>query len=229
MSIIARLDREGREVILAAKELALTHQHEAVLPEHIMLAMLRDERLAVVRYLYELELDVDHMREGLEKFMERHKPSQPASPEQMEFHPRTQEILKAAALEAERNPSGKITCFQLMTAMLYELGGLPGLILAEQGVDFRKLRQGFRRWRDDQRKGERLGELELLENGEKKPAGETLSPHEAARKMRETLDQLSRGLEQVQREVVRLRDALSRLREALSFLTPQEEEREEDD
>lgn len=228
MSIISRLDREGRGIILAAKELALLHQHEAVLPEHIMLAMLRDERLAVVRYLYELELDVDHMRVGLEKFMERHKPSQSATPEQIEFHPRTQEILKAAALEAERNPTGKITCFQLMTAMLYELGGLPGLILAEQGVDFRKLRQGFRRWHQSQHKRERLGELELLENGEKKLAQRALSPSKAASRLPEMIDQLSSGLEQVQREVVRLRELLNQLRETLAFLTSQEEKGDDD-
>ncbi|MEE8518979.1 MAG: Clp protease N-terminal domain-containing protein, partial [Dehalococcoidia bacterium] len=155
---------QAQQAIGTSYEIVRRYRHPQWDVEHVMLALLEDEKSVPVQLLKELGVDVDSVRADVERVLEETpKLSEQAS--QIHPTPRAMTLLDVAKGEAARLHDDFIGAEHLFIAAISDQRGDSARILAEHNVDKEKIYQALQRVRgghriDDPRAESRYQALE---------------------------------------------------------------------
>ena len=135
---LRRLTSKGRRILWKAEVEAVTVGSPAVGPGHILLAILRSPQTAAARILEETKVDVASLREAITESLESGAERRPG---RRALSVQGRNVLRAAALEAERTGVRFIGTEHLLLGVLANAGELGATTLAEAGLDFRGVRK----------------------------------------------------------------------------------------
>jgi len=145
-----RFTELAREALAASQELVHQYKHSQWDVEHILLALLQQEKGLVGDILEELNIDVEAVRQQVEAALEK-IPRVTYETGQIYATPRVAQLLKMANDEADRLKDEFISTEHLLIAIIGEEKGEASAILKRLGVDqekvygaLQKLRGGHR-------------------------------------------------------------------------------------
>src|SRR5215475_12315036 len=147
-----RLTEKAQEALGAAQSLAARHNHQQVDVEHLLAAMLDQERGLASSILNKAEVSVDGLKERLERELQRlpavSGPS--GGPEQIYVTGRLNRLLAHAEDEATKLKDDYISIEHLLLAMTDDTG-TTGRLLKEFGVSRERLMKALQEVRGSQR------------------------------------------------------------------------------
>ena len=134
---LRRLTGRGRRVIRHAELEAARLGHEAVGPGHVLLAILESPQTAAARVLRDSGVDLGPLRDAL---IDTLPPGVARDDSRRPLSAQGRNVLRSAALEAERMGVRFIGTEHLLLGALASAGRLTSGALAAAGIDFRSLR-----------------------------------------------------------------------------------------
>jgi len=135
---LRRLTGRGRRVIRHAELEAARLGHDAVGPGHVLLAILESPQTAAARVLRDSGVDVGPLRDAL---IDTLPPGVARDDSRRPLSAQGRNVLRSAALEAERMGVRFIGTEHLLLGALASAGRLTSGALAAAGIDFRSLRR----------------------------------------------------------------------------------------
>ena len=134
---LRRLTGRGRRVIRHAELEAARLGHDAVGPGHVLLAILESPQTAAARVLRDTGVDLGPLRDAL---IDTLPPGVARDDSRRPLSAQGRNVLRSAALEAERMGVRFIGTEHLLLGALASAGRLTSGALAAAGIDFRSLR-----------------------------------------------------------------------------------------
>ena len=137
-----RFTEQAQEALALSQELVRQYQHSQWDVEHILLALLQQERGLVGDILRELGVDVGVVKEQVAASLEK-IPKVAYETAQIYATPRINALLMASAAEADRLKDDFISTEHLLIAIAGEDKGEAAMILKEFGIDQEKIYQAL--------------------------------------------------------------------------------------
>jgi len=145
-----RFTEQAQEALALSQELVRQYHHNQWDVEHILLALLRQERGLVGDILQELGVDVEGMRQQAEAVLDK-MPKVAYETAQIYATPRIAQLLQAATAEADRLKDEFIGTEHLLIAITVEERGEAGGILKGFGINQEKVFQALQKLRGGHR------------------------------------------------------------------------------
>ncbi len=133
-----RFTEQAQEALALSQELVRNHQHSQWDVEHILLALLQQEKGLTGEILKKLGVNADEVRRRVEGALEKTPKVSHETP-MIYATPRTVRLLDNAAAEANRLKDEFIGTEHLLIAMAAERGGEAASILGDFGIDQEKV------------------------------------------------------------------------------------------
>jgi len=152
-----RLTEQAQEVIAASQELVRRYRHNQWDVEHVLLALLEQERGVTREILQELRVDVELVKRKVEATLENF-PKVAYEAGQIYATPRVAALLENAHREADRLKDEFVSTEHLLIAIAGETRGEAAAILAESGVNQEKIYQALQKIRGGHRVTDRQAE-----------------------------------------------------------------------
>ncbi len=145
-----KFTEQAQEALALSQEIVRQYHHSQWDVEHILLALLRQERGLVGEILRELGVDTEAMRRQVEAVLEK-SPKIAYETEQMFATPRVAQLISKAGEEAGRLKDDFIGTEHLLVAMAGEEKGEVSGILHRLGIDQEKVYRALRKLRGGHR------------------------------------------------------------------------------
>jgi len=145
-----RFTEQAQEALAASQELVRQYHHSQWDVEHILLALLQQERGLVGDILRELGVDVEAVKREIETSLEK-TPRVTYETGQLYATPRIANLIKAAGEEADRLKDEFIGTEHLLIAIAGEEKGEAAVILERLGVDQEKVYSALQKLRGGHR------------------------------------------------------------------------------
>ncbi len=145
-----RFTEQAQEALTLSQELIRQYHHSQYDVEHILMALLQQERGLVGEILRDLDVDVDEVKRRVEVALEK-IPKVAYETGQIYTTPRIPQILQAATAEADRLKDEFIGTEHLLIAITGEEKGEAASILKGLGVDQEKVFQALQKLRGGHR------------------------------------------------------------------------------
>jgi ATP-dependent Clp protease ATP-binding subunit ClpC len=145
-----KFTEQAQEALALSQEIVRQYHHSQWDVEHILLALLRQERGLAGEILAELGIDVEAMRRQVEAALEK-SPKVAYEAGQIYATPRVAQLLSKAGDEAKRLKDEFIGVEHLLVAMVGEERGGAAAILHRMGVDQEKVYRALRKLRGGHR------------------------------------------------------------------------------
>jgi ATP-dependent Clp protease ATP-binding subunit ClpC len=145
-----KFTEQAQEALALSQEIVRQYHHSQWDVEHILLALLRQERGLAGEILAELGIDVEAMRRQVEAALEK-SPKVAYEAGQIYATPRVAQLLSKAGEEAKRLKDEFIGVEHLLVAMVGEERGGAAAILHRMGVDQEKVYRALRKLRGGHR------------------------------------------------------------------------------
>ena len=149
---MARLDKltvKAREALAQAQELTGARQQQEIQPEHVLLALLRQEGGVVAPLVRKVGADPTVLEHELERALDETPRVQGAV--DIYFSRRTKELLDQAAREAEQRKDEYLSSEHLLLAAAHKDVGPASRALREAGLDYETLLRALAEVRGTQR------------------------------------------------------------------------------
>ncbi|MDO8688349.1 MAG: ATP-dependent Clp protease ATP-binding subunit, partial [Dehalococcoidales bacterium] len=145
-----RFTEQAQEALALSQELVRQHHHNQWDVEHILLALLQQEKGLVVDILKELRVNVETVRQQVEAALER-TPKMAYEAAQIYATPRIAQLMQMATAEADRLKDEFIGTEHLLIAITGEEKSEAAGILKRLGVDQEKVFQALQKLRGGHR------------------------------------------------------------------------------
>ena len=145
-----RFTEQAQQVLAASQELVRHYRHSQWDVEHILLALLQQEGGVTAEILRELGVEIEPVRERVEKALER-SPTTAYEGAQIYPTPRIDSLLRAASSEADRFRDEFVGTEHLLIAIAGERDGEAAGILKEFAIDQEKIYRALQDIRGGQR------------------------------------------------------------------------------
>ncbi len=145
-----KFTEQAQEAIAASQQLVMQFQHNQWDVEHILLALLQQERGLVGDILRDLSVDMDEMKRQVEAALEK-MPKVTYQTGQIYATPRINALFNAAEAESKRLQDELIATEHLLIAIAGEEKGEAASILKRSGVDQEKIFQALQKLRGGHR------------------------------------------------------------------------------
>jgi ATP-dependent Clp protease ATP-binding subunit ClpC len=145
-----RFTEQAQEALTLSQELVRQYRHSQWDVEHLLLALLRQEKGLVSDILHELSVDVDLVRQQVEVALDR-SPRLTYETPQIYATPRVAQILQTAAAEADRLKDEFIGTEHLLIAITREEKGESATILKRFSINQEKVFQALMKLRGGHR------------------------------------------------------------------------------
>jgi ATP-dependent Clp protease ATP-binding subunit ClpC len=145
-----KFTEQAQEALALSQEIVRQYHHSQWDVEHILLALLRQERGLVGEILSELGIDVEAMRRQVEKVLEK-SPKVSYETEQIYATPRVAQLITKAGEEANRLKDEFIGTEHLLVAMAAEEKGEAAGVLHRLGIDQEKVYRALQKLRGGHR------------------------------------------------------------------------------
>ncbi|MFU8796695.1 MAG: ATP-dependent Clp protease ATP-binding subunit [Dehalococcoidia bacterium] len=152
-----RFTEQAQEVLAASQELVRRYRHNQWDVEHVLMALLEQEKGITQEILGELKVDVDDIRRKTGTTLERF-PRVAYETGQIYATPRTSALLENANHEADRFKDEFVSTEHLLIAIAGETRGEAATILAESGVTQENIYQALQKIRGGHRVTDRQAE-----------------------------------------------------------------------
>ena len=152
-----RFTEQAQEVLAASQELVRRYRHNQWDVEHILFALLEQERGIAREILEELGVDAEVIRRRVEATLERF-PKVAYETSQIYATPRVAALLENANREADRLKDEFVSTEHLLIAIAGETKGEAAAILAEFGINQEKIYQALQKIRGGHRVTDRQAE-----------------------------------------------------------------------
>jgi ATP-dependent Clp protease ATP-binding subunit ClpC len=152
-----RFTEQAQEVLAASQELLRRYQHNQWDVEHILLALLEQEKGVTRDILKALSVDVEAIRQRVQATLEGF-PKVAYQAGQIYATPRISALLENANKEADRLKDEFVSTEHLLIAIAGEARGEAAAILAEAGVNQEKIYQALQKIRGGHRVTDRQAE-----------------------------------------------------------------------
>ena len=126
-----RLNEHAQQVLVLAREEALSFNHQFIGTEHLLLGLLRERGGLAALALEKLGVDLDPVRAAVEKKI---GPGDQSVLEDIDYVPRARKALSLALDEAERQGSVYVRTEHILLGIVREGGGVGADILDTLGV-----------------------------------------------------------------------------------------------
>src|SRR5438552_8039868 len=153
MTMAPKFDKftvKAREAVQAAQALADQHDHQAIEPEHLLLALVEQQEGVVGPLLAKLGAPTDQLRRTIEAELAK-MPKVGGTGGQQYATPRLQQVFERAQSEAERLKDEYVSTEHLLIALAQDKGGGAGRALAAAGVTPERIYQALVEVRGTQR------------------------------------------------------------------------------
>ncbi len=134
-----RFTERARKVILLAREEAKRLDHDYLGTEHILLGLIREGEGVGATALQQLEIDLAHVREEVEKAVGRGGGGLFLG--QIPFTPRAKKVLELAVAEAKSLGHNYVGTEHILLGLIREEEGVASQVLTNLGADLEKVRQ----------------------------------------------------------------------------------------
>lgn len=114
---ISELSKDAKEALIAAQDIALSKRHTEVMPEHLLLAVLRKRSGPVESLLSYLDKNMVLLQSIVEMDMEGYPKSEMAKLK-LPMSPLIEDVISAADLERDNFKAPKIGCEHILLALL---------------------------------------------------------------------------------------------------------------
>jgi len=152
-----RFTEQAQEVLAASQELVGRYKHNQWDVEHVLLALLEQEKGVTQEILRELRVDVEALKRKVEATLD-HFPKVAYEAGQIYATPRISHLLENANREADRLKDEFVSTEHLLIAIAGETRGEAASILSEFGVDQEKIYQALQKIRGGHRVTDRQAE-----------------------------------------------------------------------
>jgi ATP-dependent Clp protease ATP-binding subunit ClpC len=152
-----RFTEQAQEVLAASQELVRRYHHNQWDVEHVLLALLEQEKGIAREILQELGVDADVVRKRVEATLERF-PKVAYETSQIYATPRVSALLENASKEADRLKDEFVSTEHLLIAIAGENRGEAAAILAESGVNQERIYRALQKIRGGHRVTDRQAE-----------------------------------------------------------------------
>jgi len=152
-----RFTEQAQEVLAASQELVRHYRHSQWDVEHILLALLEQEKGITNDILQQLGVDVEALKRRVEAALSRF-PKVTYEATQIYATPRISQLLENAAREADRLKDEFISTEHLLIAIAGETGGEAAAILSEFGINQERIYQALQKIRGGHRVTDRQAE-----------------------------------------------------------------------
>ncbi|NWF77798.1 MAG: AAA family ATPase [Chloroflexi bacterium] len=152
-----RFTEQAQEVLAASQELVRRYHHNQWDVEHVLLALLEQEKGIAREILQELSVDAEVIRRRVEATLERF-PKVAYETGQIYATPRVAALLENANREADRLKDEFVSTEHLLIAIAGETRGEAAAILAESGINQEKIYQALQKIRGGHRVTDRQAE-----------------------------------------------------------------------
>ena len=147
-----RFTEQAQEALQLSQQIVREFHHSQWDVEHVLLALLRQEQGLVGEILAELHVNVDTVRQQIERSLDRMPKLAYESPQaQMYATPRVANLLQAAVAEADRLKDEFVGTEHILVAITREEKGEAATILKRLGVDQEKVFQALQKLRGSHR------------------------------------------------------------------------------
>ncbi len=152
-----RFTEQAQEVLAASQELVRRYRHNQWDVEHVLLALLEQEKGVTQDILRELRVDVDEVKGRVGATLDQF-PKVAYEAGQIYATPRTSALLENANREADRLKDEFVSTEHLLIAIAAESKGEAATILAESGANQEKIYQSLQKIRGGHRVTDRQAE-----------------------------------------------------------------------
>ena len=152
-----RFTEQAQEVLAASQELVRRYRHNQWDVEHVLLALLEQEKGITKEILRELRVDVEGVKRKVGATLERF-PKITYEAGQIYATPRTSALLENANREADRLKDEFVSTEHLLIAIAAETRGEAATILAQSGVNQEEIYQALQKIRGGHRVTDRQAE-----------------------------------------------------------------------
>jgi ATP-dependent Clp protease ATP-binding subunit ClpC len=152
-----RFTEQAQEVLAASQEMVRRYHHNQWDVEHVLLALLEQERGITQEILRELRVDVQEVRRKVEATLDRF-PKISYEAGQIYATPRASALLESAHREADRLKDEFVSTEHLLIAIAAETKGEAAMILSESGISQEKIYQALQKIRGGHRVTDRQAE-----------------------------------------------------------------------
>ena len=152
-----RFTEQAQEALTASQELVRRYQHSQWDVEHILLALLEQEKGITQEILQELGIDIEEVKSRVDKTLKSY-PQIAYVGTQLYITPRIQQLMEDAAREADRLKDDFVSSEHLLIAIAGEGKGDASRILGEFGITQEKIYQALRSIRGPHRVTDRHAE-----------------------------------------------------------------------
>ena len=130
---LRRVTDRTRNVLDLAHSIAQTHGHAAVLPEHILLGLLREGEGVAATALVYTHVSVDALGRDLEQHFAVPRTPEPVSPEP-EWGPEAARVLERASLEAKELGHSYLGTEHVLLSLFSDTSSVTAQTLARHGA-----------------------------------------------------------------------------------------------
>ena len=152
-----RFTEQAQEVLAASQELVRRYRHNQWDVEHVLLALLEQEKGITREILRELRVDVEGVKRKVGAMLDRF-PKITYEAGQIYATPRTSALLENANREADRLKDEFVSTEHLLIAIAAETRGEAATILAQSGVNQEEIYQALQKIRGGHRVTDRQAE-----------------------------------------------------------------------
>ncbi|UCE67678.1 MAG: ATP-dependent Clp protease ATP-binding subunit [Candidatus Zixiibacteriota bacterium] len=130
---ISELSKNAKEALIAAQDIALSKRHTEVMPEHLLLAVLRKRSGPVESLLSYLDKNMVLLQSIVEMDMEGFPKSEMAKLK-LPMSPLIEDVISAADLERDNFKSPKIGCEHILLALLDSGSSISSELIAKMEI-----------------------------------------------------------------------------------------------
>lgn len=137
--MFGRFTERAQKVLYYAQQEAQTFKHGYVGTEHILLGILRENESTSKKFLNEINISEEKVRELVEEYEGRGEIT--LNKNEIPLTPRTKRLLELSLLEARKLNHNYISPEHILLALIRESEGVAYTILSNLGLDFDKLQK----------------------------------------------------------------------------------------
>lgn len=137
--MINKFSPKVSEILSFSREEAVRLQNSSVVPEHILLAMLRDKAGKIADTFKELQVDLNILKTQLETQLKADNQQQNHNEAEIYLSEKANNILKLAVLEARRQRKEIVDAPHILLAILHDMNNGAKEILERNSLDYSKV------------------------------------------------------------------------------------------
>lgn len=137
--MINKFSPKVSEILSFSREEAVRLQNSSVVPEHILLAMLRDKAGKIADTFKELQVDLNILKTQLETQLKADNQQQNHNEAEIYLSEKANNILKLAVLEARRQRKEIVDAPHILLAILHDMNNGAKEILERNSLDYNKV------------------------------------------------------------------------------------------